>query len=142
MTVRSSSVRPRLLLGLLLGTLTLGVSAPQASANPLLEALPGGSIINSVLGGQSRQAPLPPPNLDLGSDNVRNNNLNLCVVSCGGALPGGVLPSGGPVPPQARPLPPIPQGRPPVPSRGPVSRPAAPSSPTPTLVVPPIPIRL
>ncbi|MBT9310895.1 hypothetical protein [Leptothoe kymatousa] len=149
MTINSSSVRPKVLLGILLGTLSLGVAAPQASANPLLEALPGGSIINSILGGQSQSqpAPLPLPPMDLGSDNVRNNNFNLCVVSCGGALPGGALPGG--VSPQARPLPPqgIPQGRPPqarppVPSRGPApaARPAAPTSPT--LVVPPIPIRL
>lgn len=121
----------QLIFSALLGLMTLGAAAQTASANPL-EALP---IVGSLLGA-NRQAPPLPSSLGLLSDNVRNNNLNMCVLTCNTPSPGvsGAPSAGLPIPPGARP---------PVPSQlPPGARPPAPLSPSgrpnATLSIPPI----
>ena len=127
----------QLICSTLLGLMTLGAAAQTASANPL-QALP---IVGSLLGG-NRQSPPLPSNLGLLNDNVRNNNLNMCVLTCNTPAPsvpgapsaGNVGSAGLPIPPGARPPAPsqLPPGaRPPAPL-GPNGRPNA------TLNLPPI----
>jgi len=123
---RTVSAPTKLLFGTLLGLMTLGASAPQASANPL-QAIP---IVSDLLGVTNRPAPLP-DQLDVFTDNANNNNVSVCVLTCG-SIPG--LPTGA-RPPQSRPA----GARPPVPGQiPPGARPPArptgvrPSAPRPS----------
>lgn len=127
---RQFSRPTQLIFSTLLGLMTLGAAAQTASASPL-QALP---IVGSLL-GSNRQPPPLPSNLGLLNDNVRNNNLNMCVLTCNTPPPGVPgAPSAGQLPPGARP---------PVPSQlPPGARPPAPLSPSgrpnATLSIPPI----
>jgi hypothetical protein len=79
---RPVSRSTQLLLGTLLGLMTLGAAAQAASANPL-QTLP---IIGDLIGA-TRQPPPLPSNLGLLNDNVRNNSFNLCVLTCNTPTP-------------------------------------------------------
>ncbi len=125
------SIPTKLLFGTLLGLMTLGASAPQASANPL-QAIP---IVSDLLGVTNRPAPLP-DQLDVFTDSVNNNNVSVCILTCGpGSIPG--LPTGA-RPPQPRPVgarPPVPGQIPPgarLPAPGQISSGARPSAPRPS----------
>jgi hypothetical protein len=136
MTARLFPRYARLFLGSVLGALALGSTAhPAAAASPLDLLGPLGSVLSP-----RPTQPQPPANLDLLTDNVRNNNLNLCVLTCNlpnpAAIPGGApqrVPAGA-IPPQR-----VPAGAIPPTSRPPAAPPqATQSSARPTLTLPPI----
>ena len=162
----------RLIFSLILGTVTLGTTlgttAEQASALPLVQGLI--APLGSLLGGQHR--PPTPNDTQVMNGNLNNNSLNLCALTCGpsagasglpGSAPAGIRPPGFPgspigqmipggQPSYGRPLVPggqIAPGRPMVPSgqvpgRSPYPYPGAPQppqaqrSPHPILQLPPI----
>lgn len=88
----------------MLGLMTLGATAPKASANPL-EIIP---IVGDLLGSDQ---PLPlPTELDILHDNIQGNSISLCGMHCTptpGAIPpqAAARPAGipGQIPPGARP---------------------------------------
>jgi hypothetical protein len=116
----------RLLLGALLGLITLGATPGPADAQiPPLDAL---NAVGSIL-GLGQQPPRERPNTDILNGNMNNNEFDFCVLTCD--LPPNLIPTGlPPIPPQARPPVP-PQARPPVPTQ-------APRNQGPTILIPPI----
>ncbi len=126
----------QLLLGTLLGFISLGASAQQASANPL-QAIP---IVSDILGITNRPVPLP-DQLEVFTDSVNNNNVSVCVLTCiPGGIPGGIpgLPTGA-RPPQQRPN----GARPPAPGQIPSgARPPAPRPNSPNVSIDLSPINI
>ncbi|MGF1568404.1 MAG: hypothetical protein ACFCVD_10095 [Nodosilinea sp.] len=121
----------RLLLGALLGLAALGATPNSASAQiPPLDAL---NTVGNILGLGRPQPPQPRPNMDILSENMHGNSLDICVLTC--ELPPTLIPGGLPsIPSQARPpLPP--QARPPVLPQAPAQ---APRPQGPTILLPPI----
>ena len=128
----------KLLFGTLLGVMALGSTAQQASANPL-QAIP---MVGELLGvTNNRPVPLP-DQLDVFTENVNNNNVSVCVLTCTpGSVPG--LPTGarpsqprpvgarppvpGQIPPGARPPASVPNGARPTGARPAAPRPSSPS---------------
>lgn len=133
----------KLLFSTLLGLITIGASATQASANPL-QAIP---IVGEILEAATGPAPLP-DQLDVMNGNMNANNVSVCVLTCiPGALPG--LPTGARSPqpgPSARsPMPgQLPPGvRPPTPGQiPPGAQPTAPRSSSPNVTIDLSPINI
>lgn len=134
----------RMLLGALLGLMALSATPGKAAAQTI--PVPLDMITNtvgSVLGLGQSQTPQTPPELDVFNDNIRNNDLDICVLTC---TPSPIpLPqtARGPVPPRPGQARPSSAARPPVrtsgsrPPASPTARPQ--SNPTgPTILVPPI----
>ncbi|MGF1479991.1 MAG: hypothetical protein ACFB4I_10935 [Cyanophyceae cyanobacterium] len=130
-----TNTTPRIVLGILLGSVTVSLAPhPAAALTPLdLIQIP----LNAVSGGTPE--PLPNRNIDVFKENLNGNQLNLCIAPAPCSTPSaprpsaprptGVAPVRGPIAP--------PRAVTPTPPRT-VPQTAAPPSSGPVLTVPPI----
>ena len=91
--IRHEKTANRVILSLVLGVASLGVTIDRASALTPFDLIQ--APLNAVLG---RQQPPPPTSREfhLGTDNLNGNNVNLCALTCGPTgIPGITAPLGG-----------------------------------------------
>ncbi len=126
-STQPSRQRPiQLVLGTLLGIITIGSTAQTAAANPL-QAIP---IVGDLIRA-TRPAPQLPTDLDIFHDNVQGNHVNICTLTCA-PVPGTRPPA-----PRSAPSPPVSQSAQPTSAQRPASnRPAV------TVNMPPLNIPL
>lgn len=84
----------RMILSVVLGVASLGVTIDRASAITPFDIIQ--APLNAVLGRQQQSPPPTSRELHFGTDNLSSNNVNICALTCGPtAIPGITAPLGG-----------------------------------------------